>query len=112
MAGIRHDRDFWRRAYREVNEGATVGDVARRLGVRPRTLTWWCWRLRQEGARPRRVRSPAFLPVVAASREIVTAAPFSDGRVELEVASVRVRVGVGTDVEYVAALVSAIRDAC
>ena len=89
MAGIRHDREFWERAYAEVSNGAKVGDVARRLGVRPRTLTWWCWRLRRTGGKPRRATQARFLPVVTAPRDVSTLTALSPEGVELEVASVR-----------------------
>lgn len=104
--GVRHDREFWKRACREVERGAQVGEVARRLGVRPRTLQWWGWRLGRE--RTKAAETVGFLPVVAQERigSVSTAA------VELETSGVRVRIEVGTDVGYVAALVAAIRRAC
>lgn len=100
----RHDREFWERACREVRRGAKVHDVARRLGVKPRTLQWWTWKLRDE-------QSPQvaeFLPVVAAERT----PPVSRASLDLEVNGVRLQVELGTDVQYVAALVAAIRAAC
>ena len=78
--------------------------MALRLGVRPRTSQWWSWKLR--GGRP--AERAEFLPVVAAERTaLVSTAP-----VELETNGVRIRVEPGTDVGYVAALVTAIRAAC
>jgi transposase-like protein len=62
----RHDREFWECACREVDRAAKVGEVARRLGVRAGTLSWWRWKLRQEGRTHRRTRGAAFLPVVVA----------------------------------------------
>jgi len=103
----RHERGFWERACREVDRGAKVGEVARRLGVRAGTLSWWRWKLRQEGRTPRRTRGAAFLPVVIA--EPTLPAPVV---VQLEANGVRLHVEVGTDVRYVAALVAAIRTTC
>jgi transposase-like protein len=102
----RHDRGFWERACREVERGAKVGEVARRLGVRAGTLSWWHWNLRREGRTPRRARA-AFLPVVIAEPTLPAPAV-----VRLEASGVRVHVEVGTDVRYVAALVAAIRTTC
>ncbi len=101
---IRHDREFWKRACREVRRGARVEDVARRLGVRPRTLQWWGWKLQRE-----RSTEPAeFLPVVVTE----DTAQISTAALELETNGVRIRVELGTDVGYVTALVTAIRAAC
>jgi transposase-like protein len=99
---VRHDREFWERACREIRRGAKIEDVARRLGVRPRTLQWWSWKLRDESVKP-----AEFLPVVVAERTTAVATP-----IELETNGVRLRVEGGTDVRYVAALVAAIRSAC
>lgn len=97
---VRHDREFWERACREVRRGARVAEVARRLGVRPRTLQWWSWKLRREQG----VQQGEFLPVVVAEGTAMSAAA-----VELETNGVRIRVELGTDVGYVAALLAAIR---
>ncbi len=107
MPVARHERGFWEPACREVDRGAKVGEVARRLGVRGGTLSWWRWKLRQEGRTPRRARRAAFLPVVVA--EATLAAP---AVVELEANGVTLRVELGTDIRYVAALVAAIRTTC
>ena len=101
---VRHDREFWKRACREVRRGANVEELAGRLGVRPRTLQWWNWKLQRE----RRVEPAEFLPVVV--NEGVT--PVSTGALEVQTNGVRIRVELGTDVRYVAALVTAIRSAC
>ncbi len=79
-------------------------DVARRLGVKPRTLQWWSWKLRGEGA----PETAGFLPVVATEGEALV----STASVELETHGVRIRVEHGVDVQYVAALLAAIRAAC
>jgi transposase-like protein len=100
---VRHDREFWARACREVRRGARIGDVARRLGVRPRTLQWWSWKLRGNES----VKAAEFLPIVVAEHTAAVATP-----IELETNGVRLRVEGGTDVRYVAALVAAIRAAC
>ncbi len=101
---VRHDREFWERACREVRRGTRTADVARRLGVSARTLQWWSWKLRRQPT-----TEPAeFLPVVVAER----APAVSTAALDLEANGVRIRVELGTDVQYVAALVAAIRAAC
>lgn len=107
MAHARRDRGFWEGARADVERGAKVADVARRLGVRAGTLSWWLWKLRRQAPKPRRQRRTEFLPVVLAGP--VRAAPAA---IELEAGGVRLRVEVGTDVRYVAAMVAALRAAC
>jgi transposase-like protein len=111
VTGIR--REFWERAVREVERGATVSAVAQRLVVRPGTLSWWRWHLRKVSgstAKRRRRRSARaeFLPVVVAQ----PARPDGAGIVEIDAGVARVRFEVGADVSYVAALVQALRSAC
>jgi hypothetical protein len=104
----RHDREFWERAFSEVERGAKAGEVARRLGVKAGTLGWWCWKLRRSEAARRRRRRARFLPVVVSEQAVATPA----AEVEIEASGVRLRVVVGTDVEYVSTLVAAIRLRC
>jgi transposase-like protein len=109
VRAARHDRQFWERASREVDGGSRVADVARRLGVRAGTLSWWRWRLHREAPPPARRGGAEFLPVVIAEPARVLQA----SAVEVETSGgVRVRVELGTDVGYVASLVAAIRSRC
>ena len=111
---VRRNREFWERAVREVERGAAVSVVARRLAVRPGTLSWWRWHLRNEPGtrtpvrRRPRVAKAEFLPVVVAPAMPAGRA----GLVEIDAGSARVRVEVGVDVGYVVALVQALRSAC
>ena len=92
----------------EVERRGSVAAVAKRHGVRERTLSWWRWNLRHE-KRPRERRSkPRLLPVV------VSAVPSdaSSAMLEVRVGDVVLRLGVGTDVQYVAAVVNAVRPTC
>lgn len=100
---VRHDREYWERACREVRRGAKIADVARRLGVKPRTLQWWSWKLR-DGLSTERAE---FVPVVVAEP-----AAMARAALELETLGVRIRVEHGADIRYVAALIAAIRAAC
>jgi transposase-like protein len=107
VPATRHDRGFWKRACDEVERGATVSEVAGQLGVRAGTLSWWLWKLRREAPKKRRRKDAEFLPVVVAEpmRPVPTV-------IELEAGGVRLRVEAGTDVRYVADLVSALRSTC
>jgi transposase-like protein len=107
---VRHDREFWERACREIRRGGKVSEVAARLGVRSGTLSWWLWKLRGERAGRKAGARTRFLPVVVS--EPLTTTPLPTRSVALEFDGVRVHVEVGTDVAYVAALVRAIRSAC
>ena len=94
-------RNFWQQASAEVDRGETIAAVARRRGVRPRTLSWWRWKLKSE-----RGSAPAFLPVVVASR------PESSAAVEIAVETMTVRAEVGADIDYVVKLAVALRRQC
>lgn len=82
--------------------------MAEQLGVRPKTLSWWLWRLGRERparrkGRKRRQETPTFLPVVVRDAHV------GRGLVALEIGDVRLRVEAGADVNYVVALVRALR---
>ena len=98
MNTVRRPREFWERVAREVERRGSVSDVAARHGVNERTLSWWCSRLRCE-----RRRKPALLPVVV--REPAQHLP---GAIELAAHGAHLRIEVGTDVGYLAALVHAL----
>jgi transposase-like protein len=100
---MRRDREFWQQAISELKGGETIAVVARRHGVRAKTLAWWKWKLGSE-----RMRSPQLLPVVVRQAE----ARASAMSIELRVGEVRVLIESGTDVKYVADLVSALQGAC
>lgn len=98
---MRRGREFWRGLSGEVDRGERIADVARRHRVQPRTLTWWRWKLGSEDRR----REPVLLPVVVRRRE----QPSEPPAIELRIGDVIIRVGTGSDVAYIAALVGALR---
>jgi hypothetical protein len=73
---------------------------------------WWRWRLRREGRigkrakRGKLARRAEFVPVVVAQSSA------RSGIVELDTGRERLRFEVGADVQYVAALVGALRTSC
>jgi hypothetical protein len=102
----RHTREFWLRLIDEVERGRPLDVVAKQHGVRPRTLVWWRWRV---GQGPRKSRRKArLLPVVVRGQPVV----FEQAVVAIAVCDVSLRVTVGTDAEYVASLVAALRSTC
>ena len=99
---MKRGREFWKGLVAEVQHGGRLADVARRYGVQPRTLSWWRWKLRSEGA-----QVPRFLPVVTPPSTAAAVAP--PGVVQLRISDVSIRVRTGTDVSYVATLIDALR---
>lgn len=97
---MRRGREFWRRLAGEVDGGERIADVARRHRVQPRTLTWWRWKLRTE-----RTADARLLPVVVSASELCT----PPSGIELRIGDVVMRVAVGTDVRYCAALIHELR---
>jgi hypothetical protein len=43
--------------------GLSCRAFADRAGIHPRSLTWWAWKLRQDGAAAEKTKRPAFVPV-------------------------------------------------
>jgi transposase len=87
--------------------GANVSDVARRHGISPQHLFQW-----RHAAKSGRLVLPlggdmAFAPVVLDPAAEVR--PSSEAMVEVEVSGAVVRVGAGTDLQLVAAVVRALR---
>ena len=114
MAGERHTRAFWRKLSAAVDRGATIASTAQRYRVRPKTLAWWRWTLRREENKgPRAKRQSAKLLPVVVRAEAVRETVLGTAPIAITVWNdVAFRVPIGTDVEYVAALVAAVRKTC
>jgi len=96
----RHPRSYWEKLVAEVDAGMPVVNVARRHGVHARTLGWWRTQLRRA---PSSVR---LVPVNAPGVHVT-------GRhIEIAVRAAALRIEEGTDVDYVAAVVRALRGTC
>ncbi len=72
-----------------------------------RTFCWWRWRLGREPGAPDRTSDVRLVPVEVAKES----APSGDV-VVLAVAGIEIRVEIGTDIGYVAALVGELRSRC
>jgi hypothetical protein len=101
----------------EIAAGGSATEISRREGLRHQTLLWWKWRLGHEqrvatkqGARKRSQKQAltAFLPVEAHALQIASVSH----DVIVELAHLAVRVPVGAEPGYVAALVHALRAPC
>ncbi len=110
----RKNREFYEQCLEEVDGGASVAEVARRHGVRGKTLSWWFWKLRQSGAkrtkkpsRNRRGKKSQLVPVVVREPTIARG-----GLVELSFGGVVLTFESGTDPEYLAALVRSVQNKC
>lgn len=105
----KHGREFWAELSAEVDAGRSVDAVSKRHGVRPKTLSWWRWKLNQApNPSTRKRRKADFLPVVVTERN----AGRGGDLLEVLFDDVRVRLESGTDVAYVARLVDALRRPC
>lgn len=106
--GVRRSRDDWADVLAEFDaSGETLAQFCAKRRIRPRTFSWWRWRLR--GGRhvgPESVR----LVAVDLKPTLPTTPP--NRAVFVHVANVDVRVEIGTDVAYVADLVGALRSRC
>lgn len=110
---LRRSRAEWEELVREVDRGGTIADVARRHGVRPRTLAWWRWTLRRgtvARSATRKQRAVAMVPVRVRG-ESPTVERVADA-IEIAVRGVVVRIRVGQDTDYVARLVAAFAARC
>ena len=104
MAVERRSRASWKRLVAEVERGGSIARTAQRHGVKPKTLAWWRWTLRRE--RDAETKEQQLLPVVF-SADAAAAAIMIEVR-----EGIAVRVPIGSDVSYVAALVAAVRTTC
>lgn len=110
----RLSRQDWVKLVRRVDRGEPLAIVAKRAGVRPKTLTWWRWNLKVKAPTPtkraarRRARpsAPALLPVVVAD---AVEAGAHGRRLRLRIGDASLVFSVGTSPEYVAALARALR---
>jgi hypothetical protein len=104
---MRRTREQWAAlvtAFEQTDQQASRFCAGR--GIRAKTFAWWRWRLRDTSRRPASGDGVKLLPVAVVEREAG-----SDPRVVLSVADVEIRFDLGSDVDYVAALVARLRGA-
>ncbi len=107
----RHDAAWWAERIEELAQSGDAEGIARRHGVRPKTLLWWRSELRRRGRKTERAAT-RLLPVVV-SPSPVRVTPASTG-VELvvEVGPTRMTMRGAVTAEHLAALVAASARAC
>ena len=108
----RHRAEWWAKRIEELAQGGDAEDIARRHGVKTRTLIWWRSQLRKK-ARDRTGRKPRLLPVVIRSAPRAAPAPAEPAlEVFVEVGAARMTLRGAVTAEHLAAIVSASARAC
>ena len=100
----RHRASWWAKRVDELSNGVDAGDIARRHGVRERTLVWWRSELARR-ARDDRACEPRLLPVVV--RDAPAAKQGSTLDVVVEVGAARVTVHGALTADQLIAIVRA-----
>jgi hypothetical protein len=113
--GARRSRAEWEEIVRAFDEaGEPLQKFCAKRRIRLEALKWWRWRLgasaRTRATTVRRPTTPVRLVPVEIIQPAMTAARPST--IAIAVSDVVVRVEVGTDPVYVAALVGALRSPC
>lgn len=107
--GARRTREEWASLVDEFEaSGESVQRFCTKHRLRVASLKWWRWRLRSE----RRSTALAKPDVRLLPVDIVDVAPLRPTTVVVGISGAELRVEVGTDVDYVSALVSALRSRC
>lgn len=84
---------------RREREGLSLRELSEETGIPFGTLSWWCWRLRQDAAG--RQAADAFVEVEVR--------PAVRGEVVVRVADIEITAPAGTDVDWLRDLVHALR---
>lgn len=106
MPVARRSRASWAQLVAEAERSGSLERTAERHGVSAKSLAWWRWSLRR-GAPSSPVK---LLPVVVAGGPPAPSSVMT--WIEIAAGDVAIRVPVGTDVAYVAALIAAMRSTC
>jgi hypothetical protein len=108
--GARRTREEWSGLVDELEaSGASVQRFCAKRRIRVASLKWWRWRLRSDRSSAALARPGVrLLPV-----DVIDVAPLArPTTLVVAISGSELRVEVGTDVEYVGALVSALRSRC
>jgi transposase-like protein len=109
----RHRADWWAERVDELAQGGDADEIARRHGVRTRTLIWWRSQLRRKSRAKASKKQPRLLPVVVRSTaRPVRVGPESALEVFVEVGGARMTLRGAVRPEHLAAIVSASARAC
>ena len=107
----RHPADWWAERIAELAQGGDADEIARRDGVRKRTLIWWRSQLPRKSRKTG--KTPRLLPVVVRAAPRAVLAPV-EGALEVfvEVGAARITLRGAVTPEHLAAIVSAASRAC
>lgn len=106
----RKSREEWAAVVADFEQsGLTRAQFCARRRLKPDTLKWWRWHLRRNRAPAKTARDVRLVPVdlIASAMKVATPLP-----IIVTVAEVSVRVEIGTDAAYVAALVAELGRRC
>jgi transposase-like protein len=105
-----HRAEWWAERIEELARGGDAEDIARRHGVRSRTLIWWRSELRR---RARELTTgPRLLPVVVGAMSPSSTAVAGDVELVVEIGRARMTLRGALTAEHLAALVTASAQAC
>jgi hypothetical protein len=107
----RHGAEWWAERLKEMAETGDADGIARRYGVRPKTLLWWRSELRRRGHQPSHAAT-RLLPVVVAHTPARSAPASSDVEMVVEIGPMRMTMRGSVTAEHLAALVAASAKAC
>lgn len=97
----KHEEQWWAARIEELAQGGDAKEIARRHGVREKTLIWW----RSELRRRRRRTGPRLLPVVVSRANPVGMQ--SDVELVVEIGRVRMTMRGAVSGEHLAGIVAA-----
>lgn len=108
----RHHAGWWAERLEELARGGDAEEIARRHGVRVRTLIWWRSQLRRRSPAKSR-KKPRLLPVVVRPpATMVRAGAESALEIFVEVGTTRMTLRGAVTPEHLAAIVGASSRAC
>jgi transposase-like protein len=107
MVARRSEEEWAKLIAKFEKSGQSLEQFCRPRDIKPKTLSWWRWQLRERDAARGQAKDVRMV-------EVALAHPVSPERslVSIVVGDVSVNVEVGTDAQYVGALVAALRSSC
>jgi hypothetical protein len=107
---VRRSRAQWLELLAKFEDsGESVAKFCARKQIAPKTFSWWRWHLGDERRAP--ARESVRLIAVDVAAPIVESA-VRESTIRIAFTGIDLHVAVGTDAEYVGALVGAIRSRC
>jgi hypothetical protein len=108
---VRRSRAQWLEVLAKFEaSGESVAKFCARKQIRPRTFAWWRWQLRDERHETVAHENVRLVAVDVLSPVVDSRA--AEATVRIALAGLDLHVAVGTNVEYVGALVGALRSRC